>query len=488
MVAPHDALAGAQRMSVTVRQRTPARADDPGRPSRLVRRLVGGAAAGLGTRTGRAALSIASAAVLARILDPSGFGLFFLGQTTALFGGVVAALGLENTLIREIAGLLARGEGAAVPGTLRRARGLVLLGVAAVASVLVLGRDVLLLGLFGEAELAAAAGWLVLWIAFEAVNKVHVAALRGEHRLSIAAVLDGFVHATLFFVTVCAMALAGSVSLDRVFLAAAVSTAVSACAGWWIAGRGVGRSAPRGSAPDGAGGGLTTAGLWRRSWPLLGATGLGFVIAQGDLWLVGITAGSESAALYGSVLRLVFLVSLPLFVLNRTLGSTLAELHSRGEIEELEALLRGTTTVVTVATSLVVLVLVLFGDHVLALVFGEFYGTAHSVLILLAVAQLVLTATGPCGTMLMMAGHERLQLTVSAASGAYLIVGSLWAGAHWGLLGVAAVVASNTVLNNVVTVLLVRRRVGVWSHAYLTPIRAREGLGRIMLIAKRYAS
>jgi len=227
--------------------------------------------------------------------------------------------------------------------------------------------------------------------------------------------------------------------------------------------------------------------LRTRSWPLLGATVLGFLCSQGDLWLVGVVGASDQAALYGSALKLVFIVSLPLFVLNRTLSSTMAEFHSERRIRALEDLLRGVTTVVAAATSVMVFALLLFGGPVLQLLFGDFYGGAATVLVLLAAAQIVSAAAGPCGTMLMMAGEERLMLAVSTASGAYLVAGSLWAGAHWGMLGVAAISSSNKVLNNVATLLLVRWRVGVWSHAHLSPWRAREGLTRMARVARGYA-
>lgn len=485
-----DAGTGSGAAGSAAAKPTP-RLSDLLRDSELGRRLAGGGAAGLGARLGKAALGIVAAAVLARLLSPTDFGIYFLGQTIAIFGSVVAVLGLENTLVREVAGLVARGEHEAVRLTLRRARGLVFSGAGAVGAVLVLGREPLLQNLFDEPGLAAVAGWLAIWVALEGVSRMQVSALRGEHRLAVAAALDGFVQAVVFLAGVGWMAATGTAELEGIFLAAALSSGTSAVGGWWLLARGPGASAGSETEAGGEGQrsseGLSTATLWRRSWPLLGATALGFLSVQGDLWLVGIVATSDRAALYGSVLKLMFAVSLPLFVLNRTLSSTMAEFHARGRLRELEVLLRGTTTVVATVTGAVVLGLLLFGDRVLALLFGEFYVAATPVLVLLVLAQLVLTATGPCGTMLMMAGHERLKLAVSVGSGAYLILGSLWAGARYGMIGVAAVSASNKALDNLVTLFLVRWRVGVWSHAYLSPFRAREGLTQLLRIARGYA-
>lgn len=455
------------------------------RGSELARRLASGGSAGVGTRLGKAALNIAAAALLARVLPPSAFGIFLLGQAIVLFGSIAAVLGLEHTLVREIAALDGREGREAVRATLHRAVALTGTGALGVAGLLVVGRDVLLGRLFDEPGLAAMAGWMALWVALEALNRMQVSALRGQHRLAVAAALDGFARALLFLAALIGMAAAGVVTLEAVFVAAALSAGASAAAGGWLLFR-----AGYGTSPDRSGGregGLSFRTLWRRSWPLLGATMLGFLINQGDLWLVGIVGASEEAALYGAVLRLTFLVALPLLVLNRTLSSTLAEYHDRGMTEELEAVLRGTTTLVGLATGALVLALLAFGDRVLALVFGTFYGAGTPVLIILLLGQLVFAATGPCGTMLMMAGHERLQLGVSVASGAYLVVGSLWAGSLYGMLGVAAVSASNRMLNNVVTLFLVRRRVGVWSHAYLSPSRIGDGLSRLVRVARRHA-
>lgn len=456
------------------------------RGSDLGRRLASGGVVGLGARAGKAVFSITAAALLARLLSPAEFGVYVLGQTIALFGGVVGVLGLENTLVREVARLEADGESGSSRSTMRRARRMCLIGALAVALLLVLGRDVLLTRLFAEPRLATMAGWMAAWMVLEAVNRLHVSALRGEHRLSVAATLDGFVRAAVFLAAVGWLAAVDGLGLESAFAAAALSSGASAVTGWWLL-AGVRNPADPGRDGTGEDEGLTAGRLWRRSWPLLGATVLGFLINRGDLWLVGIVAASEEAALYGSVLKLMFLVSLPLLVLNRTMSSTLAEFHSSGRLRELEVLLRGATTMMTAVTGVVVAGLLLFGDQLLSLLFGGFYSAATPILVLLALAQLVLAATGPCGTMLMMAGHERLQLVVSAASGAYLVLGSLWAGSRYGAEGVAAVAASNKALNNLVTLVLVRRRVEVWSHAYLSPLGARQGLTRMARIVRNYA-
>lgn len=467
------------------------------RRSELARRLAGGGAAGLGARLGKVLCGVAAAALLARLLSPAGFGVFVLGQAIAVFGSLVAVLGLENTLVREVARFLARGEHARIGGTLRAARRLVLLGAGVVAAVLVVDRGGVLRWLFDEPGLAAVAGWIAAWVGLEALNRVQVSTLRGRHRLAVSAALDGFVGSVVFLASVSWLAATGPVELERVFLAAALSSGVSAAAGWWLlmpsrseaaVARERSRAGEEGAAATAARPGVPARVLWSRSWPLLGATALGFLGSQGDLWLVGVVATSESAALYGAALKLIFLVGLPLLVVNRTLSSTMAEFHSRGRIRELEVLLRSTTTAVAAATSLVVLGLILFGGGVLSLVFGDFYARATPILLLLAAAQVVYAGTGPCGTLLMMAGHERLLLAVSALSGAYLVVGSLWAGAAHGVLGVAAVSASATVLNNLATLALVRWRVGLWSHAYLSPFRARRGLRRMVRIAMSHAS
>lgn len=457
------------------------------RGSDLGRRLASGGAVGLGARAGKAVLSITAAALLARLLSPGEFGVYVLGQTIALFGGVVGVLGLENTLVRSVARLTGDGESGPARSTVRRARRMCLFGALAVALALVLGRELLLERLFDEPRLAAMAGWMAVWTALEAVNRLHVSALRGEHRLSVAATLDGFVRAVVFLAAVGSLAAVDALGLESAFVAAALASGASAAAGWWLL---AGARESDGASRAAAGGedGLGAGTLWRRSWPLLGATVLGFLINRGDLWLAGIVATSEEAALYGSVLKLMFLVSLPLLVLNRTMSSTLAEFHSSGRLRELQVLLRGSTTMTTAATGVVVAGLLLFGDQVLVLLFGGYYSAATPILVLLALAQLVLAATGPCGTMLMMAGHERLQLAVSAASGAYLVLGSLWAGSRYGAVGVAAVAASNKALNNLVTLLLVRRRVDVWSHAYLSPLGARRGLTRMARIVRNYAT
>jgi O-antigen/teichoic acid export membrane protein len=196
-------------------------------------------------------------------------------------------------------------------------------------------------------------------------------------------------------------------------------------------------------------------------------------VSQGDVWLAATFLNDHDVGVYAATSRLVLLVVFPLHICNVVLTPVVARLHSRGKRTELERVLRLGATAAAVPTLVIVAVLLAGGDFVLDLVYGDVYRQGAAVLAVLACGQLVNALVGACGQALLMTGHQRLMMTVTAASGVLFVGGGALATWWLGSLGLAAASAITTAGRNLVLWRLARSRLGVrteatFSRAFLT--------------------
>ncbi|HLI07089.1 MAG TPA: oligosaccharide flippase family protein [Ktedonobacteraceae bacterium] len=118
---------------------------------------------------------------------------------------------------------------------------------------------------------------------------------------------------------------------------------------------------------------------------------------------------------YGAAIRLNLFISLPLVSLNNIFAPTIAELHSKGKRQELEAMFKIVTKWCITFSLPIFLVIVLFSPYVLGLSGPTFVG-AWPLAIAFALGGLVNAATGAVGYMLLMTGYQKLSFLNSMVS------------------------------------------------------------------------
>jgi O-antigen/teichoic acid export membrane protein len=76
--------------------------------------------------------------------------------------------------------------------------------------------------------------------------------------------------------------------------------------------------------------------------------------------------------------------------------------------------------------------------------------------------------TGSSEQVLTMSGHQTAIMTITAATVLLMSGGAAWAAQHYGMIGVAVATASVMILQNIVMLLVVRKKTGVWTYARLS--------------------
>jgi O-antigen/teichoic acid export membrane protein len=315
------------------------------------------------------------------------------------------------------------------------------------------------------------------WMALSGVQELMVEPFRGFHDFRMTTLLGGLaigkssalVMRVLLLGCVALLWLkSGETDLKTILLISIGSGAVSALMSGWLL-----RSKISSLNLQGAENPVSPKEVLGVSLPIL-VTDLTVVILQGSgMWILGALSSQAEVAVYGAASRLVAFVAMPLVMVNLVLPPIIAELYAQGKTARLERTVRTFTTVAGLPSMLVLVVFILEGGPILGLVYGDYYRSAAVVLTLLSAARVVAVWSGSCGLVLQMTNHQASMLRVSILTSPLFFVAAFLAAPRFGSVGVASAAAVTTCLQNVILVLIAKKKTGMWTHVIfsLSPFR-----------------
>lgn len=204
--------------------------------------------------------------------------------------------------------------------------------------------------------------------------------------------------------------------------------------------------------------------ILKHSYPIWGST-IGFIIiSQSGIWIVGAYAGESEVALYASAIRLTAFVMFPLMVINAVIPPIIARMYHDGHTQELQKILRQGATVTGVGAILLGIIFIAFAEPILVFLFGPYYGDAKWMLIALTIGQVVNVAAGSGGIILNMTGFQRSLLLLTLVNIVALLVVGIGLAIPYGANGVAFAISATLIMQNILMVLVVRYRTGMWVY------------------------
>lgn len=424
------------------------------------RLLWGGTWAFVG-KVGAAVAMLAVSMLLARLLTPEEMGAWFLIFSIVQIAAMAAQFGLYQVVVR----LVAEGEGTGQQGRARKGVELTFrygtVGTVAVAGAMASGGGVwLAMNLFESPVMAGVMGLASLWVVVMVFQSLLAATFRGFYDIRLAAIFGGlftWVLSTVLFAVL--WLLKGHSDLSQVVTLSIVAGTVNAVlAGILLQGRVRTLDGP---------GTVETREILDLCWPIWLTSFTFLAVTQADLWILGMFRSREEVAAYGVVAKMASFVAMPLLVVNAVVAPLIAELNAAGRKQQLERMLRRTTMVAVLLAGTVIMALILGRGNILGVLFGSYYRDAWPILMVLAGAHFIRVCSGACGQTLTMTGHQRWLLVVTVTGGMLSVLLGLALVNDYGGMGVAVAVAVGFFVQNGATVILVRRKVGVWTHVSL---------------------
>lgn len=417
----------------------------------LIRTFVARAIAALG--------ALALLLVIGRLYGPEGVGIFALAQSLLLGAGILARTGMDNALMRFV------GQGHDSPHVLLYLRWAV-------------SRSLLISFLM----------MVVLWIGrapFEELFESDgLSAILKGMALAVPAytfgfLLSGFFKGIRMPATACLLE-NGSVALLAgafVFLWAGLKGSSQsgvigyayALAAWLVALQGAlqvwlwcRRQSWWSSADENSPAEVTLTQFRASSRAFFAVNLAGFMQQVLGVMIAGWLLSNAELGLFKSAQQVGLLISFILVVINAIFPPRFAAMHHQGDMPALGRLARqGALLAVVLASPMLVVCLAVPG-WVLSW-FGEGFRAGAPLLRIIALAQLVNVATGSVGFLLSMTGHEVLMRNIALICNALGLLAFFVLIPPFGALGAALGLAFVLVVQNLVAMCFVWKRLGIWT-------------------------
>jgi O-antigen/teichoic acid export membrane protein len=460
----------------------------------LRRRLRSGSAWAFGGRIGGAMFGIVTNALVMRML-PTDLerNAYVLALSIISLGAVVGSLGLPKTVVR----LIAENMGVDRPDRTRRVirtvLGLGVLGTLGISFAYLLIGD-FVGNLLNSPVLVALTGLMAGWIAIAVVQEITAEAFRGFHDIRLATLLGGLatggksggliMRVVLLGLLALLWLRSGQTSLPTVMLVCIGSGSVSAVLSLWLLYGKVSSLDPSAGTQGEDEEPVSAKEVLDDAIPFLVIALTSFVLLSADVWILGYF--DEDVAVYGMASRLVTFVAMPLLVVNLVLPPIVAEMYARGQRGRLERTLRTFSTLAGFPSLLILIVFMLLGGPILGLVYGERLFPPGSlaihqgaiVLVVLSAAKLTAVWSGSCGLVLQFTGHQTSMLRVSLLTSPLFFVIAILVTQRYGPVGVACAATATTALQNVIMVLLAKKKTGMWTQVMFSLAPFRKAVSR----------
>jgi O-antigen/teichoic acid export membrane protein len=385
--------------------------------------------------------------LLARMLGAEGVGIFFLALTASSIATVFGRMGLDNTLVRFVAGNAAAGDWGAVRGVYRKA--MLFAASASVASSVVLFAisPWLADSLFHKPELIYPMRCMAIAVVPVTLLILHSEALKGLKRV-FAATLVQFQGVGFSALSLVGLYLAGRIwgVLGAVW-AYTLAAMVIALLGFflWLA------ATPQLRETTGF---FPTRELLHSSLPLFWVASMNLVMQWTSSITLGIFGTTADVGIFNAASRTALLTSFILIAVNTIAAPKFAELYRQRDLAALGSTARNCARLMTLLALPVLLFFSFCPRWVMGWFGPEFVGGA-SALMILATGQFVSVAAGSVGYLLMMSGHERHMRNNVTLAAVVNVISNLILVPAAGVLGAALAKTITVVTFNLVAVYLV---------------------------------
>jgi O-antigen/teichoic acid export membrane protein len=217
----------------------------------------------------------------------------------------------------------------------------------------------------------------------------------------------------------------------------------------------------------------------RRDWKFVVISSTTSLNQNVEIWIGGAFLTAQDSSLYSASSRLAMQLLLAGIAVQVVFSPAVSRLWSRGEKEPLNQLLRTGATLATLGLAVGWIPMLVAPEEIMALLFGDQFRSAATILVILSLGSVINCLTGMCGTALTMSGHEG----VPALVGGLTIVGRVLLGlllvTEFGVIGLAVSAVVWSVVYNVALSMFALRRLGLNTWPTLRPrirlLRQTEG-------------
>jgi O-antigen/teichoic acid export membrane protein len=403
-------------------------------------------------RVGGSALSFVFSILVAQMLGAEGAGLYFLAFSVMMFTSVMARLGFDGTILRFVAHNAALEEWGKVQGAFRRIILITGLTTSLVGVLLFIGGGFLARELFGKPDLEAPLRLMGLAVIPLSQMRLVGQALKGLNKVAISEAVASLVQPLIGLILLYPfILLLGVEGAALAFLLSSLGAALLGHIYWW-------RNRKRWDAvsetPDNRQLASSAVPLW------LSSTVNQAILPWAPVALLGLWASTADVGVFGAAARLANLIAVFLVGINSVLAPQFSKMQATNRSQEIGALSRQFSLIVTLGCLPIFLILIFAGDWVMGL-FGDQFREGGSILAVLVIGQLAATLCGSVRMVLIMTGREKDLRNSSFLSLLVLIGVAVALIPIYGALGAAIASTAGTIVTNALPVFVIWKKMGI---------------------------
>ena len=402
---------------------------------------------------------------LTHMLIPEDVGTYFLAFSFATTGAIFLQLGMNRSVVSHV------GR-ASSPHQLANARKTIIFSIqlilfACISVYVIFGTGLgnrLLESAYPEMQLSSYTQVLIIWASLLALRGISAESFRGLHDIKNASIIERMGTSVSLITLLAVLGYAGHINTFKDALAL---TIICLSLVLFFAIFSLIRKLnelPR----DGK---ISTRDYLRSSLPLLSSQILVIIMNQSPLWILGSTNSGDEVAVFSTAMRAALLTSMPLLITNNVIMPTVAKLYAENKSSDLSTLLKITVIIAALPSTFAFIVLLVFGEHLLGIVFDEHYQTAYYPLLIISFGCLMNVFSGSASILLAMSHHEKLILKNTLISALFIIAFGLITIPNFGTTGAALTFAGGLIFYNILLVITCKKHLQINTHISITGMR-----------------
>ncbi len=346
-------------------------------------------------------LSVISGILFARLLGPEDFGRYSFVFSIMMLAVLPVSAGMPQLIIREIGSSRLDKDGAYIKGLLRWSTLYILI----VSTLVILGLVGLTQFNIWEPQVCNLILIAMVLVPFRGLLEKQGAVFNGLHRPELAQ-LPVLILTPLLAIIVVALGYLFQAKIDSQFLiyAQIITYIGSFCAVLYVLNK-VLTSLELGSGYE------FNVKQWHRSLlPFTILVIMGTMNNELATVFLGFLGSKESVAYFRVAMQAIVLLALGLQAVNSVTGPRIARLYRQGKMAETQKVLTQSVRLSVASSVPFALLLIVFGEPLVTLLFGVEYIPAAKLISILCIGQIVNVMMGSVGLVLNMTGNEKYTL------------------------------------------------------------------------------
>lgn len=373
-------------------------------------------------------------------------GIFALAFVFLAVGSMISKLGLDTSLVKWIAGY---DPGQRVP-IFRRSLLITILNSLVVAFILFFSASKI--GqMFGKPDVVTSLRIAAIALPFYALIDIVGAYFKGLQKIGTFAL---YVQFAKFFGAFVCIAVLYQVTMPSAEIPI-VAYLISSVAIVLIGGIHIQMSQRNEKVTDK--GPLAVGRMLSESYPMMISSAIVLLMGWSDVFILGFYVTESKIGVYSTAIKIATLVSFVYNAVATSITPRIAIYFLNDETEKLRKLIRMAANLTFIVSIPIFLILTLFPEFFLSL-FGEEYIIGRWVLLILLIAQLTNSLTGPVGPIFQMTGNQKLLQYYITISLAINIVTSILLVQYFGMEGVAIGSALGMITWNLLGAIYLKRK------------------------------